>query len=196
MSRTDALTGLHNRRHALGVLPGLAKAQRERRRSGSRQELLLVLIDVDRFKVINDTHGHAVGDVVLQTVAARLRHCVRGTDMLVRWGGEEFLLALSDCESTAVEARLRNVLTTVSDEPVEIPGAPLKISISAGAATYLAQGEGDERPAMLAIEAAIAQADRALYEAKKRGRDRAVLVVDGAETTVGSVQWPEFERES
>lgn len=196
MSRTDALTGLHNRRHALGVLPGLAKAQRERRRSGSRQELLLVLIDVDRFKVINDTHGHAVGDVVLQTVAARLRHCVRGTDMLVRWGGEEFLLALSDCESAAVEARLRNVLTTVSDEPVEIPGTPLKISISAGAATYLAQGEGDERPAMLAIEAAIAQADRALYEAKKRGRDRAVLVVDGAETAVGSVHWSEFERES
>ncbi|TAH40180.1 MAG: GGDEF domain-containing protein [Gammaproteobacteria bacterium] len=194
MSRTDALTGLHNRRHALGVLPELAKAQGERRRSGSQRELLLVLIDVDRFKGINDTRGHAVGDLVLQAVATRLRRCVRGTDMLVRWGGEEFLLALGDCESTAVEARLRDVLTTVSDEPVEVPGAPLKISISAGAATYPAQGEADQRPAMLAIEAAIAQADRALYEAKHRGRDRAVLVVDGAEAVAEPSRWTEFGR--
>lgn len=196
MSRTDALTGLHNRRHALGVLPGMALVQGERRRSGSRHQLLLVLIDVDHFKRINDSHGHAVGDRVLQVVAARLRQCVRGTDMLVRWGGEEFLLALADCAQALVEARLRSVLATVGDEAVSIENGSLKISISAGAAVYMPPCEGDARTPGLAIEAAIAQADRALYEAKNRGRDRAVLVVDGAEIVAGKPHWPEFERQA
>ena len=78
-------------------------------------QLLLVLIDVDHFKRINDTHGHALGDVVLQAVAAHLRLGVRDSDMLVRWGGEEFLLALNECDPSLAGARLRAVLAAVGE---------------------------------------------------------------------------------
>jgi len=194
MSRTDTLTGLHNRRHAVDALPAMVRKQDERRRAGSVNQLLLVLIDVDHFKRINDTYGHAAGDVVLQTVARRLRQGVRDTDMLVRWGGEEFLLALNDCDPALAAARLRKVLAAVSDAPVAVEGSTLKISVSAGAAAYVPPGDGDSKTAALALERAIAHADAALYEAKNRGRDRAVLVVDAVEAVAGHAHWPEFER--
>ncbi len=194
MARTDTLTGLHNRRHAVSALPELVRHNDERRRTGNVAQLLLVLIDVDHFKRINDTYGHALGDIVLQTVAKRLRHGVRDSDMLVRWGGEEFLLALNGCDPTLAAARLRAVLAAVSDAPVPLGDDALRISVSAGAAAYRPPGETDQQTAALAVEQAIARADAALYEAKARGRDRAVLVVDGAEDVVGNAHWPEFER--
>ena len=194
MSRTDTLTGLHNRRHAVSALPDLVRRDDERRRAGSITQLLLVLIDVDHFKRINDTHGHAGGDVVLQTVATRLRHSVRGNDMLVRWGGEEFLLALNDCDPVLAAARLRAVLAAVSDAPIVLEGASFRISVSAGAAAYIPPTDTDQQTAAFAVEQAIARADAALYEAKNRGRDRAVLVVDAAEAVVGGAHWPEYER--
>ena len=194
MSRTDTLTGLHNRRHAVSALPDLARKQSERRHGGAITQLLLVLIDVDHFKRINDTYGHGGGDIVLQTVATRLRHGVRDSDMLVRWGGEEFLLALNDCDPNLAAARLRKVLAAVSDEPIAVDSAIVKISVSAGAAAYVPPGDADSQKAAVALETAIAHADAALYEAKNRGRDRAVLVVDAAEAVLGNAHWPEFER--
>ncbi|HTD29832.1 MAG TPA: diguanylate cyclase, partial [Xanthomonadaceae bacterium] len=194
MARTDTLTGLHNRRHAVTALPELVRRSDERRRAGAITQLLLVLIDVDHFKRINDTYGHASGDVVLQTVATRLRHGVRENDMLVRWGGEEFLLALNDCDPVLAAARLRGVLAAVSDEPISLDDVSLRISVSAGASAYIPPGDADKETAALAVEQAIARADAALYEAKSRGRDRAVMVVDGAEAVVGGAHWPEYER--
>jgi len=194
MSRTDTLTGLHNRRHAVRALPDLVRRSDERRHAGSITQLLLVLIDIDHFKKINDTHGHAGGDIVLKTVASRLRDSVRENDMLVRWGGEEFLLALNDCDQVLAAARLRGVLASVSDEPIALDDISLRISVSAGAAAYVPPEEGGQQTAALALEQAIARADAALYEAKHRGRDRAVLVVDAAEAVVGGAHWPEFER--
>ena len=179
MARTDTLTGLHNRRHAESALPQLAKRSDDRRRSGGRGQLLMVMIDVDHFKKINDTYGHASGDVVLQAVATRLRQSVRGSDMLVRWGGEEFLLALNDCDPAHAAAPLRALLAAVSNQAIAIDANTLRISVSAGAAAYSSPEDADRRTARLAIEQAIARADAALYEAKARGRDRAVLVVDG-----------------
>jgi diguanylate cyclase (GGDEF)-like protein len=194
MSRTDTLTGLHNRRHAVSALPELARRHEERRHAGSLHELLLVLIDVDHFKRINDSLGHAAGDAVLRTVAARLRGGVRDSDLLVRWGGEEFLLALNDCDPGLASARLRKVLASVSDAPVPVGDVALPISISAGAVAYVPPSDSDGRSPALALEQAIAQADAALYEAKNRGRDRAVLVVDGADAVAGNAHWPEIAR--
>ena len=97
MSRADALTGLFNRRHLEEHLDRLAD---DARRSGL--PLAVVLIDVDRFKLINDTYGHAGGDVVLRRVADRLRHSTRSDEIVGRWGGEEFLLLLP--HTTSAEA--------------------------------------------------------------------------------------------
>ena len=194
MARTDTLTGLHNRRHAESALPQLAQRNDDRRHSGGHGQLLMVLIDVDRFKQINDTYGHASGDVVLQAVATRLRHSVRDSDMLVRWGGEEFLLALNACDPNMAGARLRTVLELVSDHTIAVGDKILSISVSAGAAAYLPPADADRQTTALAVEQAIARADAALYQAKARGRDRAVLVVDGAEDVIGTAHWPEFAR--
>ena len=89
MSRTDSLTGLHNRRHLEERLEELASLLR---RHGG--ELAVLLVDVDRFKRINDEHGHATGDAVLRTLAHRLRDGIRAEDVPGRWGGEEFLVLL------------------------------------------------------------------------------------------------------
>ena len=91
-------------------------------------------------------------------------------------------------------ARLRGVLASVSDEAIPLDGESLRISVSAGAAAYIPPTDTDQQTAALAVEQAIARADAALYEAKNRGRDRAVLVVDAAEAVVGSAHWPEYER--
>ena len=101
-------------------MPQLAQRNDDRRHSGGPGQLLMVLIDVDRFKQINDTYGHASGDVVLQAVATRLRQSVRDSDMLVRWGGEEFLLALNACDPNMAGARLRTVLELVSDHAIAV----------------------------------------------------------------------------
>ena len=175
-------------------MPDLVRRNDERRHAGAITQLLLVLIDVDHFKRINDSYGHAACDVVLQTVATRLRNGVRDNDMLVRWGGEEFLLALNDCDPVLAAARLRGVLAAVSDEPIGVDGISLRISVSAGASAYMPPGDADQQTAAFAVEQAIARADAALYEAKNRGRDRAVLVVDAAEAVVGGAHWPEYER--
>ena len=154
-------------------------------------QLLLVLIDVDHFKRIDDTHGHALGDVVLQAVAAHLRLGVRDSDLLVRWGGEEF--STNAIRAWPVRACARCWLRS-ANQAIALGEIKLRISVSAGAAAYLPPGAADQQTVALAVEQAIARADSALYEAKARGRDRAVLVVDGAEGVVGNVHWTEFER--
>ncbi len=153
---TDELTGLFNRRHFLR-LAGLAQQTlTPGRRHG------LALIDLDHFKRINDAHGHAVGDRVLQTFASVARACLREGDVLARYGGEEFVLLLPDCESDRLAAcceRLREAFSRA--EPV---GARVSdLSLSAGM-TLLEAGEP--------LDAALQRADQALYRAKRGGRNR------------------------
>jgi len=178
MARTDTLTGLHNRRHALDVLPNLVHRDDRRRHDGAAERLLLVLIDVDHFKHVNDSHGHAIGDVVLQEVAQRLQGALRTGDMLVRWGGEEFLIALDGCAPAHAAGRVLALLAATSDTPVAIDGGTLRISVSAGVACYAPPEDNDLRHLDQAMHQAIARADAALYEAKRGGRDRAVLATD------------------
>src|SRR5690606_23854171 len=153
---TDELTGLFNRRHFLRL------ACRELDNLGPGRQHGLALIDLDHFKRINDVHGHAAGDRVLQTFAAVARACLRDGDVLARYGGEEFVLLLPNTDAdqfTNCCERLREAFA--SAEPVGVQVSNL--SLSAGM-TLL--GEGDN------LDEALQRADQALYRAKRGGRNR------------------------
>jgi diguanylate cyclase (GGDEF)-like protein len=158
LATRDELTGLVNRRHMQELL------ESERQRSLRRGlPLCIALIDVDHFKRINDAHGHAVGDAVLRALASRGQAQLRGSDVLARWGGEEFVVMLPDTQLATASAgvdRLRERLA----ESVLCDAAPeLRVSFSAG----IAQLIGDEP-----IARTLERADRALYAAKAQGRNR------------------------
>ena len=158
---TDPLTGLYNRRYALNHLAQIAARARE-----SGQGYAVLLLDIDRFKSINDRFGHAAGDHVLVTVAARLRDNLRGVDLLARYGGEEFLAALPDtglAEARIAAERLRRI---VAETEFELPGraTSLRVTLSVGVALC----DGADCP----LEGLIEQADRALYASKSEGRNQ------------------------
>ncbi|MFD1508920.1 diguanylate cyclase domain-containing protein [Lacimonas salitolerans] len=163
---TDPLTGLYNRRYALPQLARMAQEARAR-----RQGLAVMIADLDHFKVVNDSHGHAVGDAVLQQVAARLRVALRPGDLLARIGGEEFLIAAPRGTCTQAKAAASALCRAVGDAPIMVPGCPtpLRQTISVGLAMDRV------RDATRAPEALLAQADRALYSAKTGGRNTVTL---------------------
>jgi two-component system, cell cycle response regulator len=157
LARTDVLTALANRRHADDVLRATIASARRHGRA-----LSAVLVDVDRFKAVNDAHGHAAGDAVLREVAVRLAAGLREEDLAARWGGEEFLLLLPDSpDATVVCERLR---ASIADRPVNVHGLlELSVSASFGWAPWTGEESG---------EALVGRADLALYAAKAAGRDR------------------------
>ena len=155
----DDLTGLANRRAALDRMHDELAVR------GRPEPLMaLALMDVDRFKLINDLHGHAVGDAVLRRFGQCAQEVVRGGDMLARWGGEEFLLVMpasSGGEALAALERVRQTLRAAFDDIV--PG--LVVTFSAGVSECA--GPQD-------LDGAVARADAAMYEGKRGGRDRVV----------------------
>lgn len=160
LSRTDGLTGLHNRWHAEEQLHHHASAAR-------RHDLPLsaIMLDIDHFKDINDTFGHAAGDTVLREFATRLDALLRAEDIGARWGGEEFLVVLpiTDLEGASVIGE--RCRATMADEPFVVPsGETVTVTISGGVAS--SKGEDPER--------LVRDADAALYEAKQSGRNRVV----------------------
>ena len=161
LARQDPLTGLSNRRHAMEMLE-----YEDRRAVRETVQPCLCMIDLDYFKKVNDTYGHAAGDEVLQRFAHGAIAALRGPDMLARWGGEEFLLMMPTTtveESLRVVERLRQLLAT----PFFWPNQPaVQITFSAGIAS-LRNGES-------CLEA-VARADAALYQSKQDGRNRTVL---------------------
>ncbi|WP_439815278.1 diguanylate cyclase [Zavarzinia sp. CC-PAN008] len=164
---TDPLTGAFNRRHFF------ERADLELRRLRRTATTLAVLmLDVDRFKVINDTFGHDLGDEVLRRLTAVTRQTLRETDELARFGGEEFALLLPDTDSAkAFETaeRLRRILALVE---IDLGDAePLRFTVSIGVSIV---GPEEET-----IEPALKRADQALYRAKREGRDRVVLSTPG-----------------
>jgi diguanylate cyclase (GGDEF)-like protein/PAS domain S-box-containing protein len=160
-SRTDALTGLHNRRHLVEALTAeLGRGEREGTTPG------VLLIDLDRFKAVNDTHGHGAGDAVLVEVGRRLRRAIRSYDVVGRWGGEEFCVILpSIAAETDLAARAEALRAAISSAPVGA-GAELMLTVTASAGGVVA------RPGLWSVEGLIDAADRALYSAKRRGRDQ------------------------
>ena len=164
-SHRDPLTGLSNRRglHDAAAARGL----------DLHFEGALLLVDIDHFKRVNDGHGHAAGDVVLVEVARRLAEVVRGDDVLVRWGGEEFLICLPGVDAEHAQALAQRVLQAVGAEPVALPapaGGTLRVTASIGYGCFPLP------PARLplSLERAINLADMALYTAKNQGRNCAV----------------------
>jgi diguanylate cyclase (GGDEF)-like protein len=158
-SRTDALTGLPNRRGFLEV------ADHEMKRSiRAKQPFSVVMLDLDHFKAVNDRHGHAAGDKVLQIAASHLREVLRSEDLVARWGGEEFILLLPNTNGELgvfVSEKARRAIASLSFE-----GIPDRITASFGVAMHHS-GQ--------TLEATIAAADRALYQAKEAGRDCVLL---------------------
>lgn len=156
----DPLTGLYNRRYLDDSL------QREIDRCcrvGSPTSL--VLMDIDHFKPINDTHGHVAGDAVLSQLAAILGSLSRNSDILCRFGGEEFLVVLPDTSLEIALKRAEEYRQAIENTPMVTEKGPLSITLSAGVASFTDCVEGDSL---------IHMADKALYQAKEQGRNRVV----------------------
>lgn len=154
----DAMTGLLNRQ-AFEFIFGQASSEVQRR----QQPLAAILIDIDLFKRINDTHGHLAGDSVIRSVADTIRSAVRGGDVVSRWGGEEFLVLLKDCPLAPALAIAETVRQTVAEQRLDLAGTPVAVSVSIGVAQYVPQ---ESLPELFS------RADAALYRAKAGGRNR------------------------
>lgn len=159
----DPLTGLHNRRYFDGHLRTLVQ-----RMVDNAKPLTAMMIDIDRFKTVNDTHGHPVGDHVLSAIAQRIAHDVRGVDLAARYGGEEFVVAMPDTDAATGWAVAERLLGNIARLPIAVAGLaePLAVTVSIGVATMPPDGES--------AESLIARADKALYAAKQGGRNRVV----------------------
>jgi len=163
MAITDQLTGLHNRRYMSRHLDTLVD---NAKRNG--KALAFVIMDIDFFKSVNDTHGHDIGDEVLKEFAGRIAANVRGIDLACRFGGEEFVVVMPDTDvefAYSVSERLRKSIETTPFKISRAPGA-LNLTISIGIAG--SEGESDTAQALLH------RADQALYRAKRSGRNKVV----------------------
>ena len=158
----DTLTGLWNR----GAIFDLLRREVSRRQR-TRDPLGVVMADIDYFKKINDTHGHLVGDAVLQEVTRRLAADVRPYDVVGRYGGEEFLIVFPGCTPANLIVGAERLRQCIASHPVETSAGPVAVTLSLG----LASVEQDEKET-LGCEGLLRAADEALYAAKARGRNR------------------------
>ena len=163
---TDSLTGLHNRRYGLYRLQQMIDCP--------GHSVAVMMLDLDHFKGINDEHGHAAGDEVLQRLSRRLRAELRSGDLLARLGGEEFLVALPDTDHDAAMDCAERLRRAIAEMPFALgeTGAPVTVTMSVGLALT-------DNASLEMAEHLIARADRALYNAKSLGRDR-VRVAESA----------------
>ena len=159
LATTDVLTGVPNRRSL--IERGEAELARLRRYDGTTAFLAL---DIDHFKRVNDTHGHAAGDRVLVEFAARVRACLRETDIFGRIGGEEFAIVAPNTDVAGARLLGERLLEFVRQQPVEYEGTPIRITTSVGI-SMLGRNDAD-------LAAAQGRADQALYSAKRNGRNR------------------------
>ena len=159
LAATDSLTGLMNRRAFMEAM------DRERSRAVRHTlPLSLLMLDVDHFKRVNDTHGHDAGDAVLRGIAVVLKKIARKSDFVSRWGGEEFVVALAQTAEAGGRIAAERVRRAIAEATFTLPsGESLRATASVGLASATSQINLDEL---------IGRADRALYAAKARGRNR------------------------
>jgi diguanylate cyclase (GGDEF)-like protein len=164
LARRDRLTGLLNRRaYDEAIADALARRQR------LNEDVAILLLDLDHFKHINDTHGHAAGDDVLRAIAATVAAQVRQIDNVCRLGGEEFVVILHDANRSAAATMAERVRSAVERSPVSADGRSIAVTVSVGIA--IADDASD-------AAALLARADAALYDAKQGGRNRVVVARD------------------
>jgi diguanylate cyclase (GGDEF)-like protein len=170
-SMRDALTGLHNRRSFLEKMRTRATAREERRATPASGVDCFVLMDIDHFKSINDRWGHAAGDAVLVEVARRLGKAMRDSDMVVRWGGEEFLVYAPGTNPDHLAMLAGRILDAVGSTPVDAQTCTVPVTVTAGV-VWLPPSAGGE----IDWQSATRLADWALYQGKTGGRNQARLV--------------------
>jgi diguanylate cyclase (GGDEF)-like protein/PAS domain S-box-containing protein len=162
MALTDYLTNLYNRRYFMQH-----GAEEIKRANRNRQPLAVLMLDIDEFKKVNDTHGHQVGDAVLQQVAAVLKASLRETDIIGRLGGEEFGMLLPNTPLHDAALLAERIRQSIADMLLQTPGDALigsSITISIGAAAFTTE--------MTSIDDLLRNADTAMYRAKNSGRNR------------------------
>lgn len=157
-AQRDSLTSLFNRDHAFEVLGTTFEAARH----GSGP-MAVAMLDLDRFKPVNDRHGHAVGDAVLREAVGRMRQAIRDTDTLGRYGGDEFLLVLEGVDPPEAHEIVERLRARVASDPFEVEGQLLPVTVSAGLVALEDDADAD---------ALVRRADEALYRAKRGGRNR------------------------
>lgn len=155
---TDPLTGLYNRRHTLTQ----ADIEVKKAHRGNADPLAVIMMDIDHFKQINDTYGHEIGDKVLQNVAIVLRNGCRASDLLCRYGGEEFLIVMPNTSTAGAEISAEKIRRALQQHTFDINGNSFAVTASFGISEW--QGEDDIWPALR-------RADNALYQAKNNGRN-------------------------
>lgn len=162
-SITDPLTKTYNRRFFDQILhDSIAKSSIE------KTPVSLIMLDVDRFKQINDTYGHMVGDTVLREIASRIKSCVRNNDIVARYGGEEFSVILPNLTAEQACVIAERIRYEVSSKPIKTDAGDINITVSAGVADFPNKAESAEK--------LISHADRALYAGcKTKGRDRVAV---------------------
>ncbi len=166
---TDVLTGWHNRRYlSLRLTEELARA----RRDGTR--IVCLMLDIDYFKRVNDSWGHAAGDVVLREIAQRIESQVRASDVAARYGGEEFIVLLPGTDVDSAKLLAERIRESVSSTPIELPGGDT-VTITASIGISEVQPPPDADDLKTVGDSLIARADVALYAAKSAGRDRVVV---------------------
>jgi diguanylate cyclase (GGDEF)-like protein len=161
MSSLDGLTGILNHQHFMSEAERLLHIQEKKLGSAC-----LISIDLDHFKQVNDTHGHAMGDIVLQHTVAVLQEHLRPSDLFGRLGGEEFCILLAGCSSSQAVVTAQRLRVAIEASPVEDDGRIVSLSVSVGVASTDRCG--------YALARLCREADTALYRAKRAGRNRVV----------------------
>lgn len=182
-SLNDSLTGLHNRRYYSEVVTEMISNFTEevtnslvwKREPNIRNKVMgICMIDIDHFKKINDKFGHKAGDVVLQEVSTIMKSLLRFDDIVIRWGGEEFVILLNRTQIDYIPQFLQLLKTSISNHNISVGnGQSVTITVSGGCMVYPFY---KDNPRQLSFEESLDIADMLLYHAKRSGRDRLILL--------------------
>jgi diguanylate cyclase (GGDEF)-like protein len=166
---TDVLTGWNNRRYlSVRLSEELARARRD------QAGIVCLMLDIDHFKRVNDTWGHAAGDAVLQELAQRIESQVRASDVAARYGGEEFVVLLPNTEVSSAKLLAERVRRAISATPIDLPcGDTVTVTVSIGIAEV--HPEATDKDLKTIGDSLVARADVALYAAKSAGRDKVIV---------------------